>query len=189
VKELQTRDIVLVGLFAALTAVGAFIKIPLPYVPITLQVFFVLMAGLILGSKLGALSQIVYLTIGLIGIPIFAEGGGPGYVFHPSFGYLVGFIAAAWVMGKIVPGDKIPTRLQVLYSSAAALAVIYLFGIPYLYLALNHFVGKELAFLTVFKIGMSYLPGDAIKIAILTLTGPAIVRGVRSNLREETTCR
>ncbi len=169
----------MVGLFAALTAVGAFIRIPLPYVPITLQVFFVILAGLLLGPKLGALSQLVYVIVGLIGIPIFAEGGGPGYIFHPSFGYLIGFIAAAWVMGKLnYNKDKLPSKIRILYSSLIAVIVIYIFGIPYLYLALNFFIGKEVPFMTAVTIGLGYLPGDAIKIAALTITGSAIMKSV-----------
>jgi biotin transport system substrate-specific component len=183
VKNLEIRDIVMVGLFAALTAVGAFIRIPIPYVPITLQVFFVILAGLLLGSKLGALSQLIYVMVGLIGIPIFAEGGGPGYIINPSFGYLIGFIAAAWVMGKL-NNNKASTagRFKILYSSMIALAVIYALGIPYLYLMLNYFTGSEISFFAAVKIGFIYLPGDAIKIAALTVTGPAIMRGVKSNI-------
>lgn len=72
----NTRDLILVAIFAALTAIGAFIKIPVPYVPFTLQYLFCALAGMILGSKLGALSQIVYVAIGLAGLPVFTEGGG-----------------------------------------------------------------------------------------------------------------
>ena len=67
-------------MFAALIAVGAFIRIPIPYVPFTLQLFFTTLAGLLLGPKLGAASSLVYMITGLIGIPIFTEGGGPGYI-------------------------------------------------------------------------------------------------------------
>ena len=84
----KVNDLVMISLFAALTAVGAFIKIPIPHVPLTLQTLMVMFAGLILGSRRGALSQLLYLVIGLLGIPIFAQGGGPGYVLQPSFGFL-----------------------------------------------------------------------------------------------------
>ena len=73
---------VLCAMFAALIAVGAFIRIPIPYVPFTLQLFFTTLAGLLLGPKLGAASSLVYMITGLIGIPIFTEGGGPGYIFR-----------------------------------------------------------------------------------------------------------
>ncbi|MFQ5769363.1 MAG: biotin transporter BioY, partial [bacterium] len=103
---------ILSSLFAALTAAGAFIKIPLPYVPITLQTFFVLLAGLVLGPKFGALSQIIYLAVGLLGVPIFAHGGGPGYILQPTFGYLLGYPIAAFVIGLLTKRKKISAKLN-----------------------------------------------------------------------------
>ena len=101
-KRLSTKSMVLCAMFTALVAVGAFIQIPVPYMDyFTLQFFFVLLAGLILGGNKGAISVGCYVLLGLIGIPIFAAGGGIGYIFRPSFGYLVGFIASAFVTGKI----------------------------------------------------------------------------------------
>ena len=78
-KITDIRSINLMALFAALTAIGAFIRIPLPYVPITLQTIFVLLAGVLLGKKRAALSQVIYLVIGLAGVPVFTEGGGRLY--------------------------------------------------------------------------------------------------------------
>lgn len=87
----RTRTITLCGLFAALTAIGAFIKIPLPppLVPFTLQFLFCALAGVLLGSKVGALSQLIYVLVGLVGIPVFTEGSGLHYVVKPTFGYLI----------------------------------------------------------------------------------------------------
>lgn len=178
--RLEARDIALVGLFAALTAVGAFLRIPIPYMPITLQVFFVLLAGVLLGARLGALSQFIYLIMGLSGLPIFAEGGGPGYIFHPTFGFIIGFIPAAWIMGILTDASKYRVnKTRVLFSSAAALTVIYLAGIPYLYYAINFFLDQEMAFINAAKIGLVFLPGDALKIAFLSAVGPSVVRNIR----------
>ena len=77
------------SLFTALIAVGAFINIPIPVVPFTLQFLFTTLAGLLLGSKMGAVSVIAYMVLGLVGLPIFSEGGGIWYVFKPSFGYIM----------------------------------------------------------------------------------------------------
>jgi len=87
--KLSTKDIAQIALFAALTAVGAFIRVPLPIVPFTLQTFFVALSGALLGARRGMLAQLLYVAIGLLGVPIFTKGGGIGYVFQPSFGYLV----------------------------------------------------------------------------------------------------
>ena len=93
------------ALFAALIAIGAFIKvdIPLPMYTMhfTFQWFFVLMAGFLLGAKLATVSVIVYLSIGLVGVPVFAAGGGPAYIFRPGFGFLLGFVLAAFVIGLL----------------------------------------------------------------------------------------
>jgi len=93
-----------VAVFALLTWAGARIAVPLPFTPVpgTLQTLAVLLAGLFLGARAGAASQVVYLSIGLAGIPVFAlPGAGPGYLLGPTGGYLLGFAVAAWVTGSI----------------------------------------------------------------------------------------
>ena len=72
----RTKNLMYCSLFTALIAVGAFIKIPIPVVPFTLQFLFTTLAGLLLGSKMGAVSVIAYMVLGLVGLPIFPEGGG-----------------------------------------------------------------------------------------------------------------
>ncbi|KUK16848.1 biotin transporter BioY, partial [Thermococcus sibiricus] len=99
---MEAREITYAALFAALTAVGAQIAIPLGTVPITLQVLFVLLSGLILGAKLGFLSQIVYLFMGAIGLPVFANfSGGLAYIYGPTGGYLISFPLAAFLAGLV----------------------------------------------------------------------------------------
>ena len=97
----QTRMLVLAALFAVVTAVANFIKIPIGVVPITLLFFATALSGVLLGPKWGAVSQTVYVVLGLVGLPIFTGGGGLGYVFQPSFGFLLGLIPAAWVIGML----------------------------------------------------------------------------------------
>ncbi|MDK2799230.1 MAG: biotin transport system substrate-specific component [Clostridiales bacterium] len=130
----------LVALFAALTAVGAFIKIPIPFVPFTLQFFFCAFAGILLGARLGMLSQIVYVVVGLSGVPVFTQGGGPSYIFQPSFGYLIGFIAGAYVIGKVSERFKALNLKNALISILSGLFVIYLLGVPYLYMIYNFYL-------------------------------------------------
>ncbi len=80
--KISTKEMVLASLFTALTAIGAFLSIPVGSVPITLQSLFVILSGLLLGPKLGALSQLVYVLLGLLGVRIFAGfSGGPQSVF------------------------------------------------------------------------------------------------------------
>ena len=108
-KTMQTRNLMMCALFAALIAAGAFIKIPIPVVPFTLQLLFTMLAGLLLGGKLGAISVGVYILMGLIGLPVFVEGGGIAYIFKPTFGYLIGFAAASYVTGCIAHQAALPS--------------------------------------------------------------------------------
>ena len=108
---MKIRTMTRVALFAALTAVGAFIRIPLGYSSITLQTFFTAMAGCVLGPWYGALSQLVYVALGLVGLPIFTQGGGIGYLMQPTCGFLIGLIPAAWVIGRIAGRKPEPKQI------------------------------------------------------------------------------
>lgn len=169
----------MIALFAALTAVGAFIKIPIPYVPLTLQTLMVMFAGLILGGRRAALSQILYLVIGLIGFPIFAQGGGPGYILQPSFGFLVGFIPGAYLIGKIVEKESNPNPLRVLAALVLGQATLYFFGICYFYFNLNFMLHKPVSLITTLKVTLlAFIPGDVIK----TIVASAVLLPIRRRL-------
>jgi biotin transport system substrate-specific component len=170
--KISSKEITLVALFAGLTAIGAFVSIPLGDVPITLQTLFVILSGLILGPKLAALSQIIYVILGLIGIPIFANfTGGPQSVLKPSFGFLIGFIFAAFIVGKIAnTGEKI-NKKRIWAAAFAGTIVIYLFGLPYMAFILNKIMAKNLPTSVILKTGcIIFLPGDALKTVISSLT-------------------
>lgn len=131
------RTIVLCALFAALSGVGAFIRVPLPVIPFTLQLLFVLLSGLLLGAKRGALSQCIYLLVGLCGFPVFTKGGGPGYLLEPSFGYLLGFILSAFVVGTLVNRMQKLTVTRLFFAGALAVICDYLVGVLYMWGILN----------------------------------------------------
>ena len=172
---MSARKLVYTALLAALTAVGAFIRIPIGISVITLQFLFTAMAGVLLGPGGGALSQGVYVALGLVGLPIFTAGGGFGYVLQPSFGFLLGLIPSAFVIGKLAkrPLTFWGTALAML----AGLAVLYAIGVPYMALIANAYLGKGLTFWQVIKNGMLiYLPGDLLKIALGSFLCVAITR-------------
>lgn len=172
---MKIRTMTRVALFAALTAVGAFIRIPLGYSSITLQTFFTAMAGCVLGPWYGALSQLVYVALGLVGLPIFTQGGGIGYLVQPTCGFLIGLIPAAWVIGRIA-GRK-PEPKQIVPACLLGYGVLYAIGVPYMALILNTFLGKGMGFSTIMWAGMiPFLPGDMIKILCITLLMPPILR-------------
>ncbi|MCX7827993.1 MAG: biotin transporter BioY [Thermanaerothrix sp.] len=139
-----TRSWVMAGLFAALTAVGAFIRIPIPYVPFTLQFFFCALSGILLGARWGFVSQVIYVLMGLSGLPVFTAGGGPSYVFQPTFGYLMGFCAGAYATGFLWErwGRRAGTFMWAYLSALTGLSVIYLMGVPYLWMIMDLYLGK-----------------------------------------------
>ena len=172
---MKIRTMTRVALFAALTAVGAFIRIPLGYSSITLQTFFTAMAGCVLGPWYGALSQLVYVALGLVGLPIFTQGGGIGSLVQPTCGFLIGLIPAAWVIGRIA-GRK-PEPKQIVPACLLGYGVLYAIGVPYMALILNTFLGKGMGFSAIMWAGMiPFLPGDMIKILCITLLMPPILR-------------
>ncbi|HLV10523.1 MAG TPA: biotin transporter BioY [Halanaerobiales bacterium] len=177
--RISNRELVLTALFTTLTIIGAFIRIPLPYVSITIQNAFVFMAGLLLRKKMAALSQLLYIVIGLLGIPIFSEGGGLAYIFKPTFGYLLGFIAAAYLIGLLAENREIDFKNTVLIS-LSGIGVIYLFGVPYLYLVLKIVMGVEIAFPEAIKTGMiAFLPGDFLKALFVAAIAPRLSRNLK----------
>lgn len=141
--SLSIREIILCALFSALIGVGAFIKIPIPVVPFTLQFLFTNLAGLLLGKRLGGISVGVYIAVGLVGLPVFSSGGGLGYVFYPTFGYIIGFWLGAHVAGYIV--DKMQERSKnslfktALIAGFANLIVVYALGMIYYYFIANYY--------------------------------------------------
>lgn len=168
--EKKTRMMVLSGMFTALTAIGAFIRIPLPVIPIVLQVFFVLMAGMILGPKWGMVSQLTYVVIGLIGIPIFTAGGGFNYVLQPTFGYLIGFIPAAFVVGLLAKRQKKKSFWSLFLAALAGIFVYSLIGVPYLAMIYHLVLGKtNAAWLAISTGFLITLPGDILKAAAAAL--------------------
>lgn len=143
-KKIRPLDLTLCGFFAALIAVGAFIRIEIPVEPyamhFTMQWFFVLTAGLLLGRKRAAMSVCVYLIIGLVGVPVFASGGGPAYLLRPTFGFLLGFALAAYIMGLMMDKKKGITFFWMLLTSVAGLIAYYGVGILYFYFISNYVI-------------------------------------------------
>lgn len=171
--KLSIKDMILASLFTALTAIGAFLSIPLGHVPITLQSLFTLLSGLLLGPKLGAISQGLYVLLGLLGVRIFANfDGGIQYIFKPSFGFLIGFIFASFIVGKLVYKKPSLGFRGFFIASLVGSLVIYLFGIPYMYLILNYVSDIEVGLLTALKTGcLIFLPGDLLKAVVASFVG------------------
>ncbi|MDD5492529.1 MAG: biotin transporter BioY [bacterium] len=160
--RLNTHEMVKVSLFASLTAAGSLIYIPLPFnlVPITLQTFFTYLSGIILGPLLGPLSQLVYILLGCLNLPVFAGGtAGLGILFGPTGGYLWGFLAASGVIGLISRGQRNIWRFTL--ALVIGTLVLYMCGLAQLVLVAH--LSPAQAFWT----GMAvFLPGDLLKIVL-----------------------
>ncbi len=129
--SIPTRSLALAALFAALIAAGAFVTIPLGTVPFTMQVLFVLLAGMVLGPRLGALAVAAYLCLGLVA-PVYAGGtSGVGVLFGPLGGYLWGFLLAALVTGVIAAAGR-PALWRFIVAGLAGLVPIYALGATWL---------------------------------------------------------
>ena len=157
------------SLLAALTAVGAFIAIPIGPVPIVLQNLFVYLTGLLLGSKWGLSSMAVYLLAGACGLPVFSGGkGGIGHLIGPTGGYLLGFLPAVYIIGWITERAE-NKNVAGIPAMICATAVIYLFGVTWLKFLTNMTFAKTLA------VGMlPFLIGDAVKIAVAAALAKAL---------------
>ena len=162
-RNKKITAITLCPLFAALSAISAFIKIPVGFVPFTMQFFVVVLSGLLLGSKLGALSQGLYVILGLLGLPIFTAGGGIGYVLTPTFGYLLGFIGSAFISGYIVEKSKSKSLWVYVLALISALIVTYSFGVAHLYLIKNIYLSNPISLFNAIYYGaLIFIPADII---------------------------
>ena len=145
--------------FAALTALGAYIVIPIEPVPITMQTLFVLLAGASIGAGWGSLSQVIYVALGMAGLPLFAQGvTGPAVLAGPTGGYLISFLVTPWLVGWMLRKSN-SIRWQIASFVSGQLLILVL-GVAHLTLFYTHDLSRSLV------VGvLPFLVGDAFKIA------------------------
>ena len=165
----RLKSMVFVALMAAFLCIFSPISIPLPLVPITLQTFAVFLASALLGWKRGTVAVLIYLLLGLIGLPVFSGWtGGFSSFATPSSGYIIGFVFTALLTGFLI--DRFPNRLW-MYPVAmiAGLAVCYLFGTIWFLVYMNVWMSTPYSFWEAVLICvLPFLVGDAVKIAAAT---------------------
>lgn len=167
--KLTTKQIVLIGLFTAVTVIFSqiSIKIPISPVPITFQALAVFLSAIILGSKAGTLSLLVYILLGAIGLPVFANfKGGLGVIFGATGGFIISFPIIAWVMGKLLEKKEKVTHLQILLTSLLGLAICYALGTAWL-----AFVAKLSLEKALMAAVVPFIPLDLVKIVVATVLG------------------
>lgn len=155
-RKNNVKKMALVALFSALMVVGAYLKIPNPFFPVffTFQGVFCAFAGLLLGAKLGAAAVALYIGMGLAGLPVFSGPAGPQYVVNPTFGFLLGFLAAAWIIGMFSDRHGNFTTGRAFIASFSGLLAIYVLGIGYMFL-IRRFYSNNPAGLGALIAGMS----------------------------------
>jgi len=165
IQHVSLKDMILASMFAALTSIGAFLVIPFYPVPITLQNLFTYLSAMLLGSRIGALSQLIYLFLGLVGLPVFAAGkAGPGVLLGPTGGYLWGFVISAYIIGYLVERKNIIKIKDFVLVGMIGFLIINLLGAFQLYLV------TQLDIKTVFLSGvLPFIVGDFIKIVAASL--------------------
>ncbi|GAB6179165.1 biotin transporter BioY [Desulfotomaculum defluvii] len=175
-----SREITLAGLMAAVMVIVTLItRIPfvLAVVPFSLQPLIAILAGLLLGARIGAISMVVYILLGLIGLPVFSTEpfGGPAYVFKPTFGFLLGYVLAAYIAGKFFEHTKSKGPMNYLLASVIGMGVIYVVGLPYLYVMLNFYLGKSVSIWGALKIGfLPFVIWDLVKAVIVAVLARSI---------------
>ena len=171
-----------ISLFAALIAVGAFIRIPSALVPNTLQFLFTTLAGVLLGSKRGALSVLLYLAIGLAGVPVFAGGGGIAYVLQPTFGYLIGFAVGAYATGRMAERPPEAGVARLILANFVGMLIVYGLGVLYFWLIQRFYLGNEVAARTLLvNCFLLTVPGDLAYCVVAAL----LAKRLRSVLNRE----
>jgi biotin transport system substrate-specific component len=167
--KITLKELILTGVFTAFTAVMAQIRFVVPFlpVPVTMQIFAICLTAVILGSKCGALSQITYVLLGLLGVPVFSGfHSGPGVILGPAGGYIISFPAVAFIAGYIAEHLKKLSIPGLAAAMAAGLLVCYSAGSLWLGIV------SKLDFMKAIVLGAGwYLPLDAIKIIFAAIIG------------------
>ncbi len=177
----KTKYMALSALCTTLMVVGAYVRFPLPFfaVQFTTQVFFLLVTGLLLPPVYSAGALSTYVLLGLLGFPVFSQGGGPHTLLTPNFGYLLGFIFSAFVT-SLVLRKLYGKRFAYMLAATVGVLAVYMIALPYVAFLSYVYQAKPVVFKTLMTgYFLSFLPLDLVKAA-----GAAIIaKQVRQVLR------
>nr|WP_317332976.1 biotin transporter BioY [uncultured Romboutsia sp.] len=170
--KLKTNELVICALFASLTAILTQISIPLPVVPLTMQIFAVALCGLVLGKRLGFISQIIYVLLGAIGLPVFAQfRGGLGIILGPTGGFILSFPIIAFVVGYF--SEKFKSIVGIMFGMICSLLISYIIGTLQFCLVTNSDFIKGLTICVV-----PFIIVDITKLSFATVVGKHILKRV-----------
>lgn len=176
---MQIRSMALTSLFAALLAVSSQISIPIGPVPVVMQVMMVLLAGMVLGSRLGPASVAVWVLLGVFGLPVFAQGkAGAAVLIGPTGGYIVGYFFCAYIVGYVAEHFELTYKYTAL-SMLAGLAVIYGAGLAGFMLSFQYVLHKAMTLDRALNLAvLPFLPFDLIKTAAAVYVGVRVRRAL-----------
>ena len=174
---MKTKWLIITAFFVVLFIIGAFIKIPMFPVAITLQSIFVALSGIMLGYKRAFLAVSCYIISGLLGLPVFSGGSGFMYILNPMFGYLLGFILCSIIVGIICDKFKCLTKINLFVVAFLGHVLIYLTGVIYYIFLLNiYFDTYTDIFSLLYSCVLIFIPGDVIKCVIIASLGKKITK-------------
>ena len=176
--KISTKDLILCSLFAAIIAILSQVSITLPFttVPFTMQILAVSITGLILGCKLSTISVLIYLLLGCIGIPVFAQfSGGIGVLFGPTGGYLLGLPLMTYIIG--LAKDKSLSNIAIFLSLILGLIVVYITGT----LMFSSITGNTI-YQSILYCVVPFVLVDLIKLILSYIIGTTILKKIPSNL-------
>jgi biotin transport system substrate-specific component len=178
-KKWKLFDLTITAMFTVFAVIGGKIVIPVFVVPFTLQVAVCLLTGMVLGFRRAIIAQGLYFFMGMIGLPVFSAGGGPGYIFQPSFGYLPGMVLAAGLVGFLADrADPDRSSLRVLTALLihfSGLVIIYCCGVGYLYILKTLLLNEQMTLVRALEVGLlPFLITDGIFATILAFLAPGL---------------
>ena len=163
-KNIKLKDLVMMALMLAFMVVASKISIPIGVIPLTLQTFAVFIISLVLGKK-SCIIFILYLLIGLTGLPVFSTCGGIEYIYMPSFGFIIGFIPASFIIG--ISSNKEKFYIKYILS-IIGLLIINVFGVAYMYFIFKYHMGAEKDIIYILNVGVVPFIAKDIFTAILS---------------------
>jgi biotin transport system substrate-specific component len=174
---MKSKNIAMVGVLVALFSVSGLIRIPIPalVMPITLQVLVVLLAPMLVGAKISFAACLLYITLGLVGLPVFASGGGLAYVLTPSFGFLIGF-ALSCIPNGLIAGRSSKFVIN-LAGGMVGFVVYEFFGCLGFWLSMNYVQDKQMSLITAFLLSVApFMLVDLGKLAVAASIAAAMKR-------------
>ncbi|WP_223701472.1 biotin transporter BioY [Sutcliffiella deserti] len=191
-RSFKTIEITYAAMFVALMAIGANITSWLPFlevagIPLSMGPFFCVLAGILLGSRLGAMSMFVYLLVGIAGAPVFAQfSSGMGAVLGSSGGFILSYIVTAFVVGLIVEKQAKPGLATFMTASFAGIILIYFIGTTYMYFIVNYVVEADMTYLAAWKIMAWFSVKDIVFTVLCAMIAPRLYNALNKSTKIST---